>query len=76
VRFWAGFVCVPGNAAACQTMNEYHTGASQTLEAAQLICREKRGVKLNTEVVHWPSQSCTHDDMIVCTALSPGRAHT
>ena len=55
--------CVPRNAAACQTMNEYRTGASQTLEAAQLIRREKRGLKLNSEVVHFPAQSCTHDDV-------------
>jgi len=41
--------CIPELETSRQTMNEYHTGASQTLEAAQLICREKRGVKLNTE---------------------------
>ena len=49
-----------------QTMNEYRTGASQTLEAVQLIRREKR-VKLNTEVF----QSSTRTYAIFAAAPAP-----
>jgi hypothetical protein len=41
--------CIPELETSRQTMSEYQTGASQTLNAAQLLCRNKN-VQLKTEV--------------------------